>query len=165
MNPAHLHLLLNHMPVLGIIFGVLVLAVGLSRRNRTLIHLSYATFIVSGLLAIPVFLTGGEAEDEVEGKPGVTEEFIEEHEAAAKYAFYEALALGAFAIGAAYHSYRTKRNAPAIGILMLLASLFVSTVMMRTAYLGGYIRHTEIRSGAGAAEGSEQRTPVEADSH
>jgi uncharacterized membrane protein len=147
MNPAHVHLLLNHVPVLTTAFGMIVLIVALLRRNRTMIHLSYTTFVLTALITIPAYLSGRPAEHVVKHLPGVAEEFIGPHEDAAVFAFGGSILLGVLSIAAIYHSYRTKRNAPAMGWLVFATSLWLTTVMARVAYLGGEIRHTEIRSG------------------
>lgn len=157
MNPAHLHLLLNHVPVLGTIFGVLLLIGALVRRNHTLLRVSFVAFIVAAAVAVPVFLTGEGAEERVEGQPGVTDAVIERHEDFSKIALGGAIALGVISLGAAIQSLRTQRTSPALGLLILVASVTVSGLMAWTANLGGEIRHTEIRSGAVGGESVGER--------
>ena len=35
MNWAHLHLLINHIPVLGTVFGTLLLIFGMAKKNKS----------------------------------------------------------------------------------------------------------------------------------
>ena len=60
MNPAHLHLhlLLNHIPVLGVGFGLAVLGWAAFRPRPEFARLALVVFIVSALAAIPTYLSG-----------------------------------------------------------------------------------------------------------
>lgn len=99
MNPAHWHLMLNHVPVLGTAFGMALIAWALVRKSEELKRVSLGVFVIIALLAIPAYLTGEPAEEIVEHLPGVSEASIEEHEDAAKFAFAGVLVLGAPALG------------------------------------------------------------------
>jgi hypothetical protein len=164
MNPAHLHLLLNHVPVLGTIFGLLLVIAALARRNHTMLRAAYVAFIVSAVAAIPVYLTGGGAEDQVEGARGGNERFIDEHEDAATIALVGVGVLGVLSIAAAIISARRGRTAPALGVAILVTALGVSGLMAWTANLGGAISHSEIRSSSsapGAGSGERNGNDVE----
>ena len=98
MNPAHLHLILNHVPVVGTLFGLALLGWGLLRKSEELTKTSLGILIIIALLAIPVYLTGEPAEEIVEHLPGVNEASIEQHEEAALVAFVGILIVGAAAL-------------------------------------------------------------------
>jgi uncharacterized membrane protein len=148
MSPAHLHLMLNHVPVLGVIFGLGLLIQGLRRRSEELKRAALGVFVIVGLLAIPVYLSGESAADAVKSLPGVTGPIVERHDNAAAAAFTGMLALGGMAL-AGLLRFRGARVAPGWFIPSILAvSLLVSALMGWTAYLGGQIRHTEIRAHA-----------------
>ena len=49
MNGAHLHLLIDHIPVLGVPFGVGLLAASLWRMNRTLQLAGLVVLVLSGV--------------------------------------------------------------------------------------------------------------------
>lgn len=147
-NYAEIHLLLNHVPILGSIFGVALLAAGLLRKSEELKKAALVLFIVCGVLAIPVYLTGEPSEEIVEHLPGVSEEFIEEHEESALITLV-GIELVALVALAGLILARNKRNAPAaITSLCFILALAASLIAARTAYLGGQIRHSEIRSNA-----------------
>jgi hypothetical protein len=70
LSPAHLHLLLNHIPVLGtMIFAPLVLAWGLLRRSRDATLTGLLLAILLALTAVPIYLTGEPAEEQLERQP------------------------------------------------------------------------------------------------
>jgi uncharacterized membrane protein len=148
MNPTHLHLILNHVPVLGTAFGLGLLVFGMARKSQELKKAALGVSVIVALLAVPAYLTGEPAEDGVKALSGVAMPVIEQHERAATVAFTGILVLGAAALTGLL-LFRSGQQLPSwFGSLMLAASLIVSGLMAWTANLGGQIRHSEIRSGA-----------------
>ena len=147
MSAVHIHLLLNHVPVLGSIACLLLLAAGLLRRSREVTVIALLATVVTALLTIPVFLTGEPAEDTVEKLPGVTKQYIHAHEEAAEAAFTAMEIAGALALLTLILGMRreTPRWATLATLVVLLAA---AGLIARAANLGGEIRHTEIHSGA-----------------
>jgi formate hydrogenlyase subunit 3/multisubunit Na+/H+ antiporter MnhD subunit len=150
MSGVHLHLLLNHVPVLGTIICFLVLLIARIRSSRDLTWLALAGTVVTALITIPVYMTGEPAEDVAKTLPGVTRPIIHEHEEAAEYAIIFMEITGAVALASMLMGRRRDIPRPMLTATLVLL-LFVTTVMARTAYLGGQVRHTEIRAGAPAA--------------
>ncbi len=145
MIPAHLHLLLNHVPVLGTAFGLLLLAWGVWRKSAELKKAALGAFTILAVLVIPVYLSGEPAEDLVKGLPGVSLPMLEQHEEVAAYAFFGSLVTGALA-AAGLVRWRGVRPLPTWFVtLMLGASLAVGILMAWTASEGGQVRHSEIR--------------------
>lgn len=91
--------MLNHIPVLGIAFGLALVSLALLRKSEELKRISLGFLIVIALLAIPAYLTGEPAEELVENLPGVSKSSIEQHEEAAQVAFAGVLIVGAAALG------------------------------------------------------------------
>ena len=58
MNWAHIHLSLNHLPVVGTFFGVLLLLLALLRKSEELKRGSLGVFALTALLALPIYFTG-----------------------------------------------------------------------------------------------------------
>lgn len=144
MNAPHLHLILNHFPVVGSIF---VLALGLWafwKRDHAVVRAYLAGQVALGFLALAAFLSGKAAEDPVEDLPGVAKGLIEAHEEAATVAL-ALLVLGAAAALVALWRGRqrggTSRGAVALALVILAASAGASAW---TANRGGKIRHPEI---------------------
>jgi uncharacterized membrane protein len=159
MNQAHLHLLLNHLPILGILFGLLVLAGGFLLKNTTVKRTALVFFVLSGLFAIPAYLTGESAEELVESLPGVTENLIEAHEDLANIFLWMVGALGLFSLATFYADYKSKRIAPTLYVIAFVAAIGTMIFAQKVGTSGGEIRHTEIRSGASAAATGSEITP------
>ncbi len=148
MDSTHLHLLLNHFPIIGTLIGTGVMAYGLFAASETTKKAALFTWVAMAALAIPVFLTGEPAEESVEGLAGVSGALIEQHEEAAELALWVMEALGLFSLIALLARGLAANKSVMMGIFGL--SLVTFGLMARTGYLGGQIRHTEIRSGAAA---------------
>lgn len=163
MNAAHLHLLVNHLPVIGTLFAILLLAGALVRRNTELARASLALFVVAAITGLAAYFTGEPAEDVVERIPGITKAAIHSHEEAAELATILLGSFGVFALGALiYFRKRTAQIPRGFVVFALLLSLIPAAAMAWTANQGGEIRHAEIRSGntpALAAPASSLATP------
>lgn len=148
MSPVHIHLLLNHVPVIGTLVAIALLAWALLRRNPALTRASLGMFVVFALAGIVVYLTGEPAEHLVEDLPGVSHDAIEAHEEAAFLATALLGGLGALALGGLVALRRAPSVPRGFAILTLGFSLLPATAMGWTANLGGKIRHTEIAAPA-----------------
>ena len=151
MNIVHLHLLLNHVPVLGVVFVTLLLFSALIRRSGELAKVSLALFALVGAMALLVFLTGEPAQDAVEKLPGLSERLIDRHEDAALVATIATGVIGALALGALI-VYRRRQLPRWVTAFALVAAVGSAGLMGYTANLGGQIRHTEIRSTSASEE-------------
>jgi hypothetical protein len=146
MNWAYIHLTLNHLPVIGSIFGALLLLFAMLRKSEELKRVSFGVFIFTALLALPVYFTGEPASEMVEHLPDVAESLIEEHEDAALFALLMAGATGVVALAGSILFRRAERLPGRIVGAVLVLSLATSGLMGWTANRGGRIRHTEIRA-------------------
>jgi uncharacterized membrane protein len=145
MNWAHVHLMLNHLPVLGTIFGLLLLGWAVLRRNEALQRVALATFVFTALAAVLVYLTGEPAEELVEDLAGTAKQAIEAHEEAAVVALIAIEALGALALAALVLFRKRGIPRPLAGGALVFA-LATAGWMAQTANLGGRIRHAELRA-------------------
>jgi len=145
MNDAHLHLIVNHFPIVGTGIGLLVLIAGYLIKNEQVKATSLGIFIFSALAAIAANYSGDGAEEIVEKIPGITKSIIHDHEEYAEQFFTLSLILGGASLitlflqikklGLALYGY--------ILVIILAISSFVSASYVGIS--GGEIRHTEIR--------------------
>lgn len=160
MSLAHLHLALNHFPVVGVIGGFLVLSLGGLRRSSPLVRASLWFFVVSALVAIPVYFTGEPAEHLLEAV-GVAEDVMEPHEEFALFAFVGTLLLGVVSAFGLWYFREPYGDPPRwlVGGTWLVAAVATGLIAW-TALLGGRIRHPEVRPGfqapAGEADEGEE---------
>lgn len=146
MNFAHLHLVMNHIPLIGIPVALSFLAHGLWTKNASTQRFSLLILFGLAAMVLPIYLTGEPAEEVVEHLPGVAESFIESHEDAAKFSLILTLATGALAfIALWFQKNEPRRRLMNFGVMGIANLALLS--LAYTANLGGKIRHTELRSG------------------
>ena len=144
MNEVHLHLLINHVPVLTVLFSMLILGWGLIKDNRTLVNLSLMGFIIAGIFAVVAFQSGEAAEEIAERIPDISEEAIHEHEEAGELAQWLSVGLGILAIGGLFlRRFSVKYLRPFLWVVFAV-SIFAAGSLAYTANLGGKIRHPEM---------------------
>lgn len=144
MNSAQIHLALTHVPVILSLAGLVMLVIAVIKKNASLIRTAYSFLAIAALVAIPVYLTGENAEEVVERMPGVSEAIIERHEQVALWGLVFIIATGLMALIGLLVS-RTL-VASTIKVVVLFLALASGGLMVQTAHLGGQIRHSEIRS-------------------
>jgi uncharacterized membrane protein len=164
MNAAHVHLLINHVPILGVLFGLAILIAGRARRSADLVRAGLTMFVAAGLGAGVAYLSGQRAEEVVESLAGVSETLIEAHEESALLSLIGAGGLGLLSlIGLIRHrGAGTVANWLVTGALVL--ALVTTGSIAWTANLGGQIRHSEIRSGTASAADEEAERPDQQES-
>jgi uncharacterized membrane protein len=150
VNYAHLHLLLNHVPVIGSIVGLGLFLISFFGKNEDLRRASYIIFAAVALLTIPAFLSGFGAEQMIKG-PGVSDALISRHEGSALLSLWFMELTGALALIGLWQS-QTAARPPRWNVsAVLLFSLLTVVLIGRTGNTGGDIRHPEVRSGQEAA--------------
>ena len=144
MNGAHIHLLLNHIPVLGSIFSLCLLIYGCLTKKDIICNVALFTTVISALFCIPVYLSGDEAEHIVEPIIGINKAALDAHEEMAEIAFWLILMNGAIALATLVSAVKKKfHSGYLLWINAILLALTVA-LMARTAYVGGQVRHSEI---------------------
>jgi hypothetical protein len=154
MSILHLHLLLNHVPVVGTLFALLLFAAAIFLRETVSTRFALGFSVAISLVAVAVYFTGGPAEEAVEKLAGVSERIIERHEEAAELStialsMFGGLALVALAI------FRKGKMPRWVGAAGFAGTIVLSALMGWTANLGGQIRHSEIRSASFQPGGGE----------
>jgi len=162
MNAAHIHLMLNHIPVMGMFFSFLVLVYSQIRRNEEVTRAAFLLFVVVGVSALPVYLSGDEAHHLVGHLPGVKMKLIHEHEEAAETAAVMAGITGVLALGGLFFAAYTRQ----VVIGLFIMSVVGGGTLGYAAKLGGEIRHQEVRSGfASTPEGQKALKEAEHEEH
>ena len=146
MNEAHWHLVVNHFPIIGTIFGFGILVAGLVLKNKTIINTAYILFIVAAIFALASMTTGEGAEEMVEDFPSVGKRIIHEHEEMAEKLAVVLYVLGAISILGLILNIKNHSKARLITIVALTISVVAVILGKETGTTGGEVRHTEIRT-------------------
>ncbi len=147
MNAAHLHLILNHIPIIGSFIAFFILLYGVFKKNEEVKKVALVLIIIMGVASFFVSKTGHKAEHLVEKIPGVSESSIEEHEEFGEKALIASEISAALALLTLLARMKNKSLASALNLLTLLSLLVSAAILSWTAKLGGEIRHPEIKPG------------------
>lgn len=150
MNQAHYHLVLNHLPIIFPLVGIILLFISIFFKSEAVKRSAYLIFIIGALSAIPAFSTGEGAEETVENIAGVSERLIHTHEEMAEIFATLAYILGGLSLLGIFFSLKAVKFSSVFSYLVLLFSLVVMFYAKQVGTTGGEIRHTEIRSRSAA---------------
>jgi hypothetical protein len=152
MNPAHVHLIVNHLPVVGALFTILLLGFAFIRKGGEVQKAVLMMAVVVSLSLLPAYFTGEPAEERVESIAGVDKALMEQHEDAATVSAGLLGGAGVIAlVGLIF--YRRKELVP-VGFMSGFAVVMVLSAVSLgwTANLGGKIRHSETRGSNAATQ-------------
>ena len=150
MNSAHFHLVVNHLPIIFPIAGLIVLAIGIGFKTEMVKRTAYFLFTIGAVSAAMAMNSGEVAEEVVEELSGVSHKLIHEHEEKAESMAILSYLLGLASLLALWASWKGKSFSGILSYAVLALSLVTIFLGKQTGTSGGEIRHTEIRSGASA---------------
>ncbi|MDQ2793989.1 MAG: hypothetical protein M3Y12_08275 [Bacteroidota bacterium] len=152
MNQAHIHLIVNHVPIVGSLFAAVLLGVGVFRHHLDLTKAGLVAVLAAGLLCLPAQLTGEGAAAIAQDLPRVSRALIHNHEAAAELGFWALETAAALALFGLLLLKSASPRARLLAVLALVAAVLSFGLLVRAGNLGGQIRHTEIREGFGTPD-------------
>jgi hypothetical protein len=146
-QPEYVHVLLNPLPVYGLLLSWIGLIIAFVLRSRRAQIATLALVLISSVCAWPVYEYGEDGYDRV---LAMTDDdghaWLDEHQHRAEkfiYIFYALALLSAIAIGAPL-------KWPKLGISLIIAVILLGALTLGSgayiAYAGGRIRHREFRN-------------------
>lgn len=142
-NAAHLHLLVNHLPIFLPLFGLIILIIGIVFKSEIVKRISLSMFALTGVFAFVAFSTGEGAEEIAEGL-NRSHDLIHEHEEAAETFALLSYVLAVFSIIAFWFNWK-KHPFKEISMYIVLV---ISCVVIYSSYpagqTGGEITHPEV---------------------
>ncbi len=157
MNDAHFHLVVNHLPIIFPLVGFIVLLTGLISKSEAVKRTAFLIFIIGAITSIFAMNSGEGAEEVIEKMNGISKDFIHTHEEAAETFALATYLLGAISLLGIWASFRQKKYANIVSIVILVFTLVTLFFGRQTGTTGGEIRHTEIRSDFNATPSEIQK--------
>jgi uncharacterized membrane protein len=146
-NVAHLHIAINHIPVVLVPAALVLLAVGVWRRSESVFRTGIVVAWVGAASGLATYLTGDAAADLVMAVEKAQEKTLDpivgEHDASAGWALGSAVLVAAAGVWA----WRRKGLGREVTVPLLVLTALSTAILARTALLGGRIRHPEARAG------------------
>jgi hypothetical protein len=151
LNLAHIHIVLNHVPSLGSIAGLLLLAAGIYKKDEAIKQFGYAVLVLITMAILPTYVTGAEAQRMVVKNPSYAAGEVQRHQNAAMITLLCMTAAGTFAWFAMWEDRRRGRSGSLTTMCTLISTMAAVASVLVTASIGGKISHPEIRDAADAA--------------
>ena len=154
ITPEYLHIILNHLPLIGFLAAVIPLLIGVVLKKVDLVRTGLLLVLLFGAPSYFIMETGEEAEDRLaHGETSVvidelSHDFLHEHEERAEttiIAIYITLGLAVLCLVATFKMKKAGLPLAWITVLSLVVSLGLTAW---TAKAGGQIRHPEFRTEA-----------------
>jgi uncharacterized membrane protein len=152
MTLAHIHLLLNHWPIIGAFVGLGLFLVALAANSDDLKQTSLAFFAFLALLTIPTYMSGNVADEVLKTNTPLPTQMVNTHQGAAFLALIFMEITGFAALIGLWQFSRMSRPAPGRvarwnSAAVLVLSIVTVGLMIVVGNTGGAIRHPEILSG------------------
>jgi hypothetical protein len=146
-QPEYIHVLLNPLPVYGLLVGWVGLVIGLALRSRRAQIATLTLVLLSSISAWPVYEFGEQGYDRVLSMTDEAgESWLDEHMHRAEkliWVFYALAALSALAIAAPI---KWPRCSVPLGVAVILLGAVTLGSGAYIAYAGGRVRHREFRN-------------------
>ena len=155
-NVAHLHIAINHIPVILSPAALVVLAVAVWRRSEAMFRTGIVVAWAGVAFGLATYFTGDAAADLVMAVEKAQEKTLDpivgEHDASAGWALGSAVLVTVAGVWA----WRRKGLGREVTVPLLVLTALSSAILGRTALLGGRIRHPEARAGFVAPAHAEE---------
>lgn len=146
-NLAHLHIAINHVPVVLVPAALVLFVVAVKRRSEPLLRTGIVIAWVGVAFGLAAYLTGDEAADLVmaaeKAQAKTLDPIVGEHDDSAGWALGSAVLVAAAGVWA----WRRKGLGREVTVPLLVLTALSTAILARTALLGGRIRHPEARAG------------------
>jgi hypothetical protein len=146
-QPEYVHVLLNPLPVYGLLVGLIGLVIGLALKSHRAQIATLTLVLLSSISAWPVYEFGQQGYDRVlsmADEPGGA--WLDEHMHRAEnliWVFYALAALSAFAVAVPI---KWPRSSMPLAIAVVLLGAVTLGTGAYIAYAGGRVRHREFRN-------------------
>lgn len=151
MNLAHVHIVLNHVPSLGSIAALLLLAAGIYKKDEGIKQFAYAVLVLITMAVLPTYITGAEAQRIVSKSPAYAAGVMQMHQNAAMITLLCMTAAGMFAWFGLWEFRRHARSGALTTMGTLVFTMASVASVLVTASIGGKISHAEIRDASDLA--------------
>jgi hypothetical protein len=146
MSTAHWHLILTHIPILGVPAALALLMWGLYKKSCDLRNVALFVFVLCGVFSFAAEQTGEGAEDQIKKNLEFSKSITHQHEEMGEKAAIVTGLLGLAALGTFGLSLRRKPLPAATFPVLIALALGSSGTLLYTGALGGPVRHSEIRA-------------------
>ena len=143
---SHIHIILNHFPTVGFVFGLFFYIAGMVMQNKTMIRGGLVTFVACAVLGATTYVTGASAMWALTSPPlpGVSQARINAHRDFALLTLFGLAFTGGLAWIEVWR-YRYLNRFSKVSLYTVLGFAVITlAIMAETGHRGGMINHPEI---------------------
>jgi uncharacterized membrane protein len=146
MNFGHLHLMLNHIPILVLPIVLIFLFFSYLKDSQQFIRFSILMTFLTSITVLPVFYTGEPAEEVIKKEvTSISKSVIHDHEESAELSLILTLIVGLSSIVVLLKYQHPLSKKYGVSLILLIGLVAIGSLIY-SANLGGKIRHTEFVS-------------------
>ena len=145
---SHAHLILNHLPTAGFVFGIAALVIAIVSDNAAMKRASLILFVILGIIGVPTYVAGTAAMWALTQPtvPEISKAVINSHRDMALWTLFGLAITGAAAWIELWRA-RSQGSVSKLSLNLVLGFAVVTLLIMtETGHRGGLINHPEIRS-------------------
>jgi uncharacterized membrane protein len=147
VNGAEYHLAINHLPVFGLAFGMLLHLIAIYLHQEEWKRAALLLYVATALGTIPVYVTGDPAEHVVRDMPDVDRAQIDTHSNWGTVSLIAIEALGIASLAGLYLASRGNQASARVIQGCLALAVIGFCLVGWTSHLGGEVHHPETRPG------------------
>jgi uncharacterized membrane protein len=144
ISPVWMHLLVNHVSIVGTFIGLAIVIVGLFMKSSVVKNVGLTVFVATGLTVYAAYLTGEPSEEAVENLSGISEQLIHNHEEAARWSLTAMSAALVLCLATLFYKPRKAIVRNAVLIAFLVTSVVAYAIIVKTSHDGGLIRRPDL---------------------
>lgn len=143
MDWIQLHVIFNHLPVMGIPIATVFLGIGLWKKEAFLTRTALGVLAALCFSIIVIYQVGDKAEHQAKALGGFSEAILHEHEEAAEFGLVLGLITGFVALAGAcvWKNSGPMRFAPKVSFGL---AILTSVTLAQVAHRGGKMRHGDV---------------------
>lgn len=144
MDFIHIHLVVVHLPIVGLMFTILLLLCAHIFKEEILFKISYSFLLLCAFFAIIAYVSGPlayEAGQHLESES----EYVENHAILGKICFLAIIILGVISFSALASYFQEEKPSSMHRYIILFAAIVIFFFLGWTANLGAKIRHEHMR--------------------
>jgi len=146
MNPVQIHLMLAHLPVVGMLASISLLIVAMAAKSELLFKTACGFILACALFAAGCYLSGPPSYEIIEAAELAEEEIVERHALFGQVSFVGMILLAAVTLAGIIQYFQGERPGRALRTALLAAAILMAGLLVWTAHEGGEIRHPELES-------------------
>ncbi|MEZ4906897.1 MAG: DUF2231 domain-containing protein [Saprospiraceae bacterium] len=146
MNYAHIHLTVNHFPIIFPMVAVIVLITGFIFKSEVMKRTAYFIFALGAISTVFAIISGEKAAGYTHTMDWFQKSLVHEHHESAEFFGIFSYILGLLSVVALWASWKGKQFSKWLSYIVLIFSFVTMFLAKNAGSTGGDIRHTEIRT-------------------